>query len=72
LTASAVVGETCPNRFALGAATPFPPTFSNSFSRNLSFNKRRRQLMAGNAQELKEITTQMFYKLFLLPILIML
>ena len=26
-------------------------TFPNSFSRNLSFNKRRRQLMAGNAQQ---------------------
>lgn len=26
-------------------------TFSNSFSRNLSFNKRRRQLLAGNAQQ---------------------
>ena len=33
-TASAVVGDTAPNLFALGAATPIPPIFSNSESKS--------------------------------------
>ena len=32
LTASAVVGDTLPNLFALGATTPYPPWASNSFN----------------------------------------
>jgi len=32
-TADAVVGETLPNLFAEGAATPAPPCFSNSVKR---------------------------------------